>query len=225
MTAAKCSECGANIIREAKFCPKCGVPAPEPSADEDPAGAYPERKNERQSIPLPKRAVAAPPPRMARPSPPKLPPQVEKTVGTESRHRTSKTFWLLLVVIGSIALAAGAFWQRDLIFGTTDPEMVEQSNSISSPSETQTDVSSQLPTVAKDPLEQGVFPEQPAYNESADVGPAQLQEAYPPANTRQRRSNGYSDRQRYGQGDEGDVSISDGPGGTRIQAGDLVIED
>jgi hypothetical protein len=162
---------------------------------------------------------------MARPSPPKLPPQVEKTVGTESRHRTSKTFWLLLVVIGSIALAAGAFWQRDLIFGTTDPEMVEQSNSISSPSETQTDVSSQLPTVTEDPLEQGVFPEQPAYNESADGGPAQLQEAYPPANTRQRRSNGYSDRQRYGQGDEGDVSISDGPGGTRIQAGDLVIED
>ena len=103
--------------------------------------------------------------------------------------------------------------------------MVEQSNSISSPSETQTDVSSQLPTVAEDPLEQGVFPEQPAYNESADGGPAQLQEAYPPANTRQRRSNGYSDRQRYGQGDEGDVSISDGPGGTRIQAGDLIIED
>jgi hypothetical protein len=225
MTTAKCSECGANIIREAKFCPKCGVPAPEPSADEDTAGAYPERNNERQSIPLPKRAVAAPPPRMARPSPPKLPPQVEKTVGTESRQKTSKTFWLLLVVIGSIALAAGAFWQRDLIFGTTDPEMVEQSNSISSPSETQTDVSSQLPTVAEDPLEQGVFPEQPAYNESADGGPAELQEAYPPANTRQRRSNGYSDRQRYGQGDEGDVSISDGPGGTRIQAGDLVIED
>lgn len=225
MTAAKCSECGANIIREAKFCPKCGVPAPGPSADQGPASEYPEHKNERQSIPPPKRAVAAPPPRMARPSPPKLPPQVEKTVGTESRHRTSKTFWLLLVVIGSIALAAGAFWQRDSIFGTTDPEMVEQSNSISSPSETQTDVSSQLPTVAKDPMEQGVFPEQPAYNESADGGPAQLQEGYPPANARQRRSNGYSDRQRYGQGDEGDVSISDGPGGTRIQAGDLVIED
>jgi len=225
MALAKCSECGVNIIGEAKFCPKCGAPAPEPSTGEGPVSAYPEQKNEKQSPPPPKRAVAVPPPRMARPAPPKLPPKVEKTIGAENRRRTSKAFWLLFAVIVSIALAAGAFWQRDLIFGATDPEIVEQSNSISSPSETQTEVSSQLPTVAEDPLEQGVFPEQPAYNESADGGPAQLQEASPPANTRQRRSNGYSDRQRYGQGDEGDVSISDGPGGTRIQAGDLVIED
>jgi uncharacterized protein YecT (DUF1311 family) len=138
---------------------------------------------------------------MARPSPPKLPPQVAKTVGTESRHRTSKTFWLLFALIVSIALAAGAFWQRDLIFGATDPEIiepsiVEQSNSISSPPETQTEVPSQLPTAAENPPEQAAFPEQPTYDRSVDSVSVQPQQGYSRPNVQQPRSNEDYSRQR-----------------------------
>ena len=201
MALAKCSECGVNIIREAKFCPKCGAPAPEPSTDEGPVSAHPEHKNEKQSPSPPKRAVAVPPPRMARPVPPKLPPKVEKTIGAENRSSTSKAFWLLLAVIVSIALAVGAFWQRDFIFGATDPEIletsiVEQSNSISSPPETQTEVPSQLPTAAENSPEQAVFPEQPAYDRSIDSVPVQPQQGYSRPNVQQPRSNGDYSRQR-----------------------------
>jgi hypothetical protein len=201
MALAKCSECGVNIIREAKFCPKCGAPAPEPSTDEKPVSAHADHKNEKQSPPPPKRAVAVPPPRMTRPAPPKLPPKVEKTIGAENRSSTSKAFWLLLAAIVSIALAAGVFWQRDLIFGGTDPEIieasiVEQSNSISSPPETQTEVTSQLPTAAQNPTEQAAFPEQPAYDRSIDSASVQPQEGYPKANAQQTRSDGYSSQQR-----------------------------
>lgn len=201
MALAKCSECGVNIIREAKFCPKCGAAAPEPSTDEGPVSAHPEHKNEKQSPPPPKRAVAVPPPRMARPAPPKLPPKVEKTIGAENRSSTSKAFWLLLAVIVSIALAAGAFWQRDLIFGATDPEtletsIVEQSNSISSPPETQTEVPSQIPTAAENSPEQAFSPEQPAYDRSIDSVPVQPQQGYSRPNVQQPRSNGDYSRQR-----------------------------
>ena len=205
MALAKCSECGVNIIREAKFCPKCGAAAPEPSTDEGPVSAHPEHKNEKQSPPPPpKRAVAVPPPRMARPAPPKLPPKVEKTIGAENRSSTSKAFLLLLAVIVSIALAAGAFWQRDLIFGATDPEtletsIVEQSNSISSPPETQTEAPSQIPTAAENSPEQAFSPEQPIYNRSVEVEPVQPQEGYPKANAQQTRTDGYSGQQREPQ--------------------------
>ena len=201
MALAKCSECGVNIIREAKFCLKCGVPAPEPSTDEGPVSAHPEHKNEKQSPAPPKRAVAVPPPRMARPAPPKLPPKVEKTIGAENRSSTSKAFWLLLAVIVSIALAAGAFWQRDLIFGATDPEIletsiVEQSNSISSPPEAETELPSQLPTAADNPPEQADFPEQPAYDRSVDSVSVQPQQGYARPNVQQPRINGDYSRQR-----------------------------
>ncbi len=196
----KCSECGGNMIPEAKFCPKCGAPASEQSVAGGSASADTAHKNETRSPPPPRRPVAVPPPRMARPVPPKLAPNAEETAGAKKPQRSIKRSWLILGGIVLIGLAAGAFWQREVISGAADLSISETSNveqfGPNSSSETQAAGASRLPTVTENASEQAASSEQPADKPNLDGAPERPQEAPPQANAKQPSSGAYYGRQR-----------------------------
>lgn len=199
---AKCSECGGSLVPEAKFCPKCGAPTCDPSPAGSPASADTAHKNEMRSPAPNRRPIAAPPPRMARAAPPKLPQNAEKYGEADNQDRSPKSSRLILGGIVLIAMAAGAFWQRDVIFGTADPAISEISNvgqsASSSSSETPTKSANELPTVQEDRLGQTALPEQTADNSDASGTTDRPGGGSATVNMKPSTSGAYYGRQREG---------------------------
>jgi hypothetical protein len=95
-----CSKCGAQLAPDARFCPRCGTPAPAETpavTAEPPAPAITAPPPVIPPPVIPPRAEPAPPP-AARPSPPNY---------TPVQPAKRSTWWIVpLVIIGLVVLAA-----------------------------------------------------------------------------------------------------------------------